>query len=116
MPDKENNVLKYKNGEKFMKAPFNIYVDMESLLEKISTCHNNPNESSATKTNKHTPSGYSLFTHCLFDTTENRPDYYEDLKKHVTKIINYKKRNDTSGCSSQWFKFDYHFVIKELAK
>ena len=29
----------------------------------MSTCHNNPEKSSTTKKNKHTPSGYSLFTH-----------------------------------------------------
>ena len=50
--------------EKSMKVPFIIYADLESLLEKMSTCHNNPKKSSTTKINKHTPSGYSLFTHC----------------------------------------------------
>ena len=44
---------------------------MESLLEKMSTCHNNPKKSSPTKINKQTPSGYSLFTHCSFDVTKN---------------------------------------------
>ena len=46
-----------------MKVPFIIYADLESLLEKMSTCQNDPKNSSATKINKHTPSGYSLFTH-----------------------------------------------------
>ena len=50
-----------------MKHPFIIYADLESLLEKMSTCHNNPKNSSTTKINKHTPSGYSLFTHCSLD-------------------------------------------------
>ena len=54
MPNKNNNILKYNHGEYFMKAPFIIYADMESLLEKISTSHNNPNESSTTKINKYT--------------------------------------------------------------
>ena len=67
MPNKDNNILKYIHGENFMKAPFIIYADMESLLEKISTCRNNPNESSTIKINKHKPSGYSLFTYCSFD-------------------------------------------------
>ena len=48
---------------------------MGSLLEKISTCNNNPKESSATKINKHATSGYSLFTHCSFDNTKNKLDY-----------------------------------------
>ena len=42
----------------------------------MNTCHNNPEKSSPTKINKHTPSGYSLFTQCSFDTTKNKFDYY----------------------------------------
>ena len=62
---KENNkILRYNHGDKSMKVPFIIYVDLESLLEKMNTCHNNPKKSSATKINKHTASGCSLFTHC----------------------------------------------------
>ena len=58
-----------------MKAPFIVYADRESLLEKMNTCHNNPEKLSTTKINKHTPSGYSLFTHCSFDATKKRLDY-----------------------------------------
>ena len=57
-----------------MKAPFIIYADLECLLEKMRTCHNNPEKSSATKINKHTPSGYSMFTQCSFDLTKNKLD------------------------------------------
>ena len=76
MPKKDNKILKYNHGEKYMKVPFIIYTDLESLLEKINTCHNNPKTSPTTKINKHTPSGYSLFTHCSFDTAKDRLDYY----------------------------------------
>ena len=72
----------------------------------MNTCHNNPEKSSTTKINKHTASGYSFFTHCSFDKTKNKLDYYRgkdcmknfclDLKEHITKIMNYEiKRNDT---------------------
>ena len=44
MSDKDNNILKYSHGEKSMKVPFIIYADLESLLEKISTCCNNPQQ------------------------------------------------------------------------
>ena len=104
-----NNVQqcrKYNNGEKSIKVPFIIYADLESLLEKNSTCHNNPKKSSTVKINKHTPSGYLFFTHCSTDTTKNRHDYYrdkdcmkkfcKDLKEPAANIIDYeKKRNDT---------------------
>ena len=62
MPEEDNKILKYNHGEKSMKVAFTIYADVEYLLEKISNCHNIPEKSS--KTNKHTPSGDSLFTHC----------------------------------------------------
>ena len=76
MPEEDNKILKYNHGEKCMRAPFAIYTDLECLLKKMSTCYNNPEKSSTVKINKHTASGYSLFTHCSFDTTKNRLDYY----------------------------------------
>ena len=42
MPNEENNILKYNLGEKSMEIPFIIYGDFESILEKISTCSNDP--------------------------------------------------------------------------
>ena len=101
MPTKSKNIIIYYHGEKSMKLPFVIYADLECLLEKKSTCINSPNESSTTKINKHVPSGYSIFTHCSFDESKNKLNYYrkddcmnkfcKDLIEHVTKIINYEK-------------------------
>ena len=42
MHEKDNKILKYNHGEKSMKVPLIIYADLESLLEKMNTCHNNP--------------------------------------------------------------------------
>ena len=60
MPEEDNEILKYSQGEKYIKVPFIIYAGLESLLEKMNTCHNNPEKSSTTKINKHTPYSYSL--------------------------------------------------------
>ena len=102
MPKEDNKILKYNHGEKSIKVPFIIYADLESLLEKMSTCHNDPKESSTTKINEHTASGYLLFTRCSFDATKNKLGYYRgknctknfclDLRKHAPKIINYEKK------------------------
>ena len=102
MPTKDNNIIKYNQGEKSIKMPFTIYADLECLLEKVSTCINNRNESSTTKINKHTPSGYSIFTHCSFDQTKAKLNYHrgkdcmkkfsKDLRIHTSKIINYEKK------------------------
>ena len=87
-----------------MKPQFIIYAGMESLLEKIDTCQNNPENSSTTKKNKHTASGHSLLTHSSLDARRNKHNYYrgkdcmknfcKDFKKQTTKITNYEK-NDT---------------------
>ena len=113
MPTKHNNTIKYNQGEKSIKLPFVVYADLECLLEKISTCQNNPNESSTTEINKHTPSGYSLFTHCSSDKTKHKSDYYrgkdcmkkfcKDLREVIkatkaikaTKVINHEKKKMT---------------------
>ena len=49
MPKEDNRVLKYNDGENSMKVLFIIYGNLESLLEKISTCYNSPKKPSATK-------------------------------------------------------------------
>ena len=102
MPSPNNNIIKYNQGDKSLKLPFTIYADLECLLEKIDTCYNNPQESSTTKINHHTPSGYSIFTHCSFDKSKNKLNYYrgkdcmkrfcKDLKEHAIKIINCEKK------------------------
>ena len=55
MPNEDNKIVKYNQGEKSIRYPFIIYADLECLLEKISTCYNNLEESSSTtEINKHT--------------------------------------------------------------
>ena len=105
MPTKDNNAIKYNQGEKSIKLPSVVYADLECLLEKIITCQDNPNELSTTEINKHTPSGYSIFTHCSFDQTKNKLNHYrgkdcmkkfcKDVRTHATKIINYEKKKTT---------------------
>ena len=44
MSNEENKIIKYNQGEKSIKLLFIIYADLECLLEKMSTCYNNPKE------------------------------------------------------------------------
>ena len=95
MPNEDNKIIKYNQGEKSIKSQFIIYADLECLLEKTSTRYKYLEESSTTEINKHTPSGYPLFTHCSFDKTKNKLDYYRgedcmkkfclDLREHAKK-------------------------------
>ena len=102
MPSPNNNIIKYNQGEKSLELPFIIYADLKCLLKKIDTCQNNPDLSSTTKINQHIPSGYSIYTNCSFDKSNNKLSYYrgedcmkrfcKDLKDHATKIIDFKKK------------------------
>ena len=124
MPTKDNNITKYNHGEKSMKVPFIIYADLECLLEKMSTCINNPNESSTTKINKHTPSGYWIFTSCSFDESRNKLNYYrgkdcmkkfcEDLRIHATKIINYEKKKLIPLAAEEKINYNVVYARKNL--
>ena len=70
------------------------------------SCQNNLEKTYTEKKTKHTPSGYSLFTNCSFDSAEhsakNKLDYYRDkdcmekfcknLRQHAIRIVNYEKK------------------------
>ena len=45
MPKWVEKILKYNPGEKSLKAPFAIYLDLECLLKKEQSCQNNPEKS-----------------------------------------------------------------------
>ena len=71
MPEEGKNILKYSPGDKSLKAPFIIYVDLECLLKKEKFCQNNPENSYTQRKAKHKPSGYSLSLICSFNETKN---------------------------------------------
>ena len=89
IPKEDNKILKDNHGEKSMKVSFIIYADIESLLEKINMCNSNLDNSSTTKINLHAACCYSLFTHCTFDKTKYKLDYYrsKDCMKSFCKDL-----------------------------
>ena len=45
MPKDDDKILKYIHGEKSLKVPFIVYIDLESLLKKDQSCQNNSKKS-----------------------------------------------------------------------
>ena len=94
MPKQTEEILKYIHGEKSLKSPFAIYLDLECLLKKEQSCQNNNNnnnnnnleKSYTVKKAKHEPSGWAMFTKCSFDEKENKLDYYRG-KDCIEKIM-----------------------------
>ena len=68
MPSKDTKILEFNQYQKSDKAPFIIYADLESLIEKIEGCKNNPENLSATKVGDNIPSGFSMSTISSFKT------------------------------------------------
>ena len=50
MPNKDNKILKYNHGEKFIKVLFIIYADAECVLEKMRSSQNDLKKSDTDKT------------------------------------------------------------------
>ena len=117
MPKWVEKILKYNPGEKSLKAPFAIYLDLEFLLKKEQSRQNNNNSNNNNSTNsnsnnleksytekkaRHEPSGWAMFTRCPFDKKENKFNYYKGkdcieelckkLKESPMEIINHEKK------------------------
>ena len=105
-----------------MKVAIILYVDTELLFEKIHICDNNPQASYRTKINKQSVYGYSLNTHCPFDSGKSKHDFCRgadcikkfcaDLRKHATERINYQEKErlplTDKGIDSHHNKKFYH--------
>ena len=102
MPEWVNKISKHNPGEKSLKAPFTICLDLEFTLKKLQSSQNNPEKFYAEKKAIHEPSGWSIFTRCSFDKKENKLNYYrgkdcieklcKDLKENATKIIDHEEK------------------------
>ena len=109
MPKCFEKILKYSLGEKSLKAPFAIYLNLECLLKKQQSRENDNNnnyynleKSYTEKKARHEPSGWAMLTRCSFDEEENKLDYCrgkdcidefrKQLKERATEIINYEKK------------------------
>ena len=60
MPPKGTKRLEFNQYKISDKAPFIVYADLESIIEKIDGYKNNPENSSTTKASKYIPSGFSI--------------------------------------------------------
>ena len=97
MPVQVDKTLKYNPGEKSLKAPFSIYLDLECMLKKVQSFQNNPEKSYKEKKARHEPSGWSMFIRSAFDKKEKKKiNLIRERKKIQRKSnarIDYRKRD-----------------------
>ena len=126
MPSWAEKTLKYNPGEKSLKAPFAIYIDLECMLKKVQSSQNNPEKSYTEKKAIHEPSGWSMFMRCSFDKKENKLNYYrgkdcieklcKKIKKSAYEIINHEKKEIISLTDEEnniYNKQEICYVCKE---
>ena len=97
MTSEDAKILEFNQYQKYDKASFFIYADLEFIMEKIDRCKNNLKSSFATKENEHITSDFSMSTIASFRSIKNKHDVYrgkdctkkfrESLREHAMKII-----------------------------
>ena len=95
MPSEDTKILEFNQNQKSDKAPFLIYADLQSIIEQINGCKNNPENSSATKGSELILSRFSMSTISSFRNIEIKHDVYkgkdcmkkfcEFLRQHAIK-------------------------------
>ena len=111
MPSDDTRILEFNQYEKYDKAKFIIYEDLECIIEKNYGCKNNPQNSSATKVSEHIPSGFSMSKISSFRSIENKHDVFrgkdcmkrfcEFLREHAMKIIDFRKKRSRNHMKIQ---------------
>ena len=76
IPSEDTKIFEFNQYQKYEKASFIIFADLECIILKIDKCKNNPENSSTTKVTKHIPSGFSMSTISPFRIIENQHDLY----------------------------------------
>ena len=101
MPSEYTKLLELSQYQKSDEAPSIIYAHLESLIEKMDGCENNPEIPSTTKVSEHIPLGFSMSTISSFKDIGNNHDVYsgKDCVKtfceqamKVKKIIHFKMK------------------------
>ena len=97
MPSWVEKTLKYNPGEKSLKAPFTIYIDLECMFKKVQSSQNNPEKSYTETKARHERSGCSMSIICSFGKKENKSNYYrgkdcigklrEKIKESANEVI-----------------------------
>ena len=76
MPSDDTKILGFNQYQKFDKASFVIYADLECLIEKTDGCKNNPENSFTTKIGGDIRSGFSISTISLLKTIKKKNNIY----------------------------------------
>ena len=87
MPDKDNNILKFKGFNKQLPVPFVIYADFEAITEKIHSCQRNDNKSYTEAYQNHRDCGYGYKVVCCYNDKFTKEEVIYRGEKAVYKFM-----------------------------
>ena len=103
----KTKMLKFNQCQKFNKAPYRIYIDLECLIKNIYGCKDNPENSYTRKVGEQNSSSFSVPTILSFKNIENNHDVFRDndcikrlcesIGKHAVEITNIKKMSQLTN-------------------
>jgi len=73
MHQKGDNIIKFKNYNRQLRAPFVIYADFEAITEKVDSCKSNYNDSYTEAYQEHTDCSYAYKVVCSCDNKYTKP-------------------------------------------
>ena len=87
MPNKDENILKFKGFYKQLPVPFVIYADFEAITEKIDSCQRNDNKSYTEAYQNHRDCGYGYKVVCCYDDKYTKEEKIYRGEKAVYKFM-----------------------------
>ena len=101
MASENIKILEYNQYQKYDKTTFIIYVNFESVRQKMDQCKNNPEKLSISKRSEHISSRFSISRILSFRDIQNKYDVYRgkkyikkfcrSLRKYAVQILKKKK-------------------------
>ena len=111
-----NTTTEFKNYERTQTVPFVIYADFECYIEGMDTVEQNPNRSSTTQYQKHSPSGFCYYVKC-FNNSIYKPKLVHYTQQHegedVTKKFVDMLEEETHDI---YYRFKFKKPIKMFSK
>ena len=87
---KQGSTVEFKDGQNQFKVPFIMYADFESILEPIESPNPNPNQPYTNEVNRHTPSGWCVYSKFAYGYVDNPLRLYRG-KDCIETFCNYMK-------------------------
>lgn len=90
VPTEDKSCLSFENYARALDVPFVVYADSECVFQDLETCIPDPNKSSTTLMNKHTPYAFAYYIKCSFNSNLDKFKKFKGLdspKQFIRELV-----------------------------